>query len=1216
MVTGGVGSMADIDLLRKYLWSGSAAVVVGAGFSCNAERKDKTIPLPPKWSGFINAFAARILGVRGETKAELDSIRQYAEGKTALVLPQEYEALYGRTAMVSVVRSLINDNNLLPHQVHKDLLRLPWADVYTTNYDTLLERAADEINEYDYRTITMPEQIVGSKNPRIVKLHGTWHGSDKDWVVTEEDYRRYPKQYAPFVNMVRQSAMESCLCLIGFSGTDPNFLSWIGWVRDYLGTTQLPIFLILGYTPARAEAQLFKDRNIVAIDIFKVFGARIANGDYHGAFCELFMYLNPDSVQCKVPSVGWWGFNNKDCPNDRKDKLQSLLRQIRDYKILLAGRPVVSHQDREVINLCEEWSHVVVDSIDDLDVEDRAEALELVEWVRSLGMRPMPDILYTAYLRKIKDEQYKKEIKSDLIFLKLALWREARERHDVELWDDLDTYFDNCSAIERSELLYERVLWRMAELDISKVAEIMQDWKPIEKSEEWQIKYASCLVRMGEYQDAMIEALSALRSIRTKVPRGRRIDSKYYLYLEGIALFIVRSLVWSGKVDGDIDTLAIQKRLDFLSGVGCDPRVEIEYFDLVFDREFKPIARKTTRRRFDETITTNHLGSGYVPLQGRVTYEFVRYTEKTGLCKASSQFLPLDDCNEMRRCVNFLKWYTYLYPGRVQSLHWLIASASVKDQLIEVAYGQSALARISSDQAESVVKEILSSLREFGKLDAAHGFFSARVKIALFYLEVLSRFVSRVGDEKLKGEILDVGLKFVDDKPSEFRFEFADIKKNFLRRVIETLSPQSIVSRLPVILGAFSRTGWPWSVGWTDVVGWLPQKRQLCRTFVSAAVNYIVDGQLRELAIGGDPAGVKDAVHKLAPLENMGLFSSAQQRVYAKRLLDICITDKVLDDTLTCSYVTTLIGDVLGSRKSSQVLNEMVWRHLSNSCDWTSSQESARRLNFYQDLIRILGVDKRSGHVKLRDDIVDKLREKLFDDISINLRQGEYLAKLPSEGMIANPRRVLMKLDRVMAEVVLPRMDQPLRRKTRTRIESDNRIDVGTFPLTDMMLSIYEGESVLILDKFFNINLFDEADLGRNAIEAMGRLSYFLRKNDSAREDIVRALVSIIRHRTDESVIAACYSLAAHIRQNPAMLSNLQEIDMWRLSTQTQPYASSRFPDDKLVEYRCAAAFLAGVVCALSEKHKGVYKSFLVDGGEFYQVIQSWNAGVEFAKIK
>lgn len=35
MAIDGVGSMADVNLLRKYLWSGSAVVIVGAGIAAD-----------------------------------------------------------------------------------------------------------------------------------------------------------------------------------------------------------------------------------------------------------------------------------------------------------------------------------------------------------------------------------------------------------------------------------------------------------------------------------------------------------------------------------------------------------------------------------------------------------------------------------------------------------------------------------------------------------------------------------------------------------------------------------------------------------------------------------------------------------------------------------------------------------------------------------------------------------------------------------------------------------------------------------------------------------------------------------------------------------------------------------------------------------------------------------------------------------------------------
>ena len=94
------------------------------------------------------------------------------------------------------------------------------------------------------------DHISSAAAPRIIKLHGTVPGSEYcPLIVTEEDYRTYPTKFAPFVNTVQQLMMETALLLIGFSGDDPNFLSWSGWVRDNLGGSAPKIYLLIHESP-------------------------------------------------------------------------------------------------------------------------------------------------------------------------------------------------------------------------------------------------------------------------------------------------------------------------------------------------------------------------------------------------------------------------------------------------------------------------------------------------------------------------------------------------------------------------------------------------------------------------------------------------------------------------------------------------------------------------------------------------------------------------------------------------------------------------------------------------------------------------------------------------------------------------------------------------------------------------------------------------------
>lgn len=99
--------------------------------------------------------------------------------------------------------------------------------------------------EGKYQQITDAYQIsLTDTCKNIYKLHGNLriggvpYGFDGDkhmqYVITKEDYDNYPKKHDAFVSLMRISLLKGCLCLIGFSGDDPNFLAWIDWVKDIL----------------------------------------------------------------------------------------------------------------------------------------------------------------------------------------------------------------------------------------------------------------------------------------------------------------------------------------------------------------------------------------------------------------------------------------------------------------------------------------------------------------------------------------------------------------------------------------------------------------------------------------------------------------------------------------------------------------------------------------------------------------------------------------------------------------------------------------------------------------------------------------------------------------------------------------------------------------------------------------------------------------------
>lgn len=246
---------AALKKLASALWQQDksyhgAAVMVGAGFSRSAALTGNATRKMPLWSDFS-----------GKLSTELAS-----KSMDPLSLAEEYCAYFGKQALHDLIKKEVNDTAWTPGELHKSLLELPWSDVLTTNWDTLLERASSEVHKPIYNIVTKQEDLSSARSPRIVKLHGTIDIT-KDLIFTQEDFRKYPQQNAAFVNFSRQVFIENELCLIGFSGDDPNFRQWTGWVRDHLATHSRRIYLVGALRLNAAKRKYLESINVAPIDL-------------------------------------------------------------------------------------------------------------------------------------------------------------------------------------------------------------------------------------------------------------------------------------------------------------------------------------------------------------------------------------------------------------------------------------------------------------------------------------------------------------------------------------------------------------------------------------------------------------------------------------------------------------------------------------------------------------------------------------------------------------------------------------------------------------------------------------------------------------------------------------------------------------------------------------------------------------------------------------
>src|SRR5690554_1985146 len=124
---------------------GGVAVLVGAGFSRAAAKVVADVAKPPLW----HHLAKDMQGALGGGASD-----------DPLQLAEEYKAYFGLNALKELISAKVVDAAYAPGPLYEELLTLPWADVLTTNWDTLLERAAAKVHSPVYSVVLQQSDLA------------------------------------------------------------------------------------------------------------------------------------------------------------------------------------------------------------------------------------------------------------------------------------------------------------------------------------------------------------------------------------------------------------------------------------------------------------------------------------------------------------------------------------------------------------------------------------------------------------------------------------------------------------------------------------------------------------------------------------------------------------------------------------------------------------------------------------------------------------------------------------------------------------------------------------------------------------------------------------------------------------------------------------------------------------------------------------------------
>jgi hypothetical protein len=699
--------------LARALWrNGSvrgASILVGAGLSKNAERVGDDTPEPPLWWELLDEMVERLYP-HDKKRAPSDPLR----------IAEQYRTYFGQAGLDDFLRTRFPDKSWSPGPLHGALLDLPWSDVLTTNWDTLLERAAaEDLTDYAYEVVRTEADLTYARSPRIVKLHGTI-GDSGPLIFAEEDYRTYPANYAAFVNFARQVFIENELCLIGFSGDDPNFLQWAGWVRDHLGGSARRIYLVGNLRLERATRRYLEAHNIAPIDLAP-FVTGLSPKLQHAAATRLFL----DELRKAKPPLGheWKLTPNNLFPMHQAgadahqrvhkdaefaaDLLRKTIPLYRADRENYPGWLVCPFRLRQSIAYAADAHWLVRKPVLDLlEPKLRAEALFEILWRRTIAFVPL-DIPLAAALAEIVNDK-STEIDPDLRpEFALALMRDARVSHDedgLKRWAAVIEARTNPDAAIRQEVEYQWCLRGRDRMDFPMLTARLR--KITSGEPAWKLRRAALHAELGEHA----QAIKLIKEATLDLERRHRLDRN--------SLVVKSHLAWASWMSGASDAWNFVKAprppRNFKE-LDIDPRSEIEYID-------NSAARMEEKRREEEVAIqpafepghyregskTIHLGSD----PGiNLLYELDQLIERVGLpfrinrvdiC-ARTAVAVAEEAHQFNS-----EWYIWLCRG----LH------SHFDKAFERFFGRIAIARIP-DEATSTLLSIV---------DAAVVFWAQRLK--------------------------------------------------------------------------------------------------------------------------------------------------------------------------------------------------------------------------------------------------------------------------------------------------------------------------------------------------------------------------------------------------------------------------------------------------------------------------------------------------------
>lgn len=1186
--------------IREKLWSGHASVMVGSGFSLNADRASNLVPLPPSWSGLAARFAKKLYPESTESDIEKITGRKHA-----LQLAQEFETLFQRTALNDFIKNAISDNNLIPTSLFTQLLELPWNDVFTTNYDTLLERAAKGVLGRKYDVVCSCQDLALSENPRIVKLHGSLQTMATPLIVTEEDYRTYPLKFAPFVNTVQQALMENSLCLIGFSGTDPNFLSWLGWVRDNLGEAMPPVYLFCVSPIPNVERDVFRAKNVIPIDLSDL--DKRTNEDSGARLRNLFEYLKEGPEKSGEWTVALdSSVSNGHSRSLTVDQIKKMERRRQAYPRWL----VMPAKYRD--SLCRldiEWFAIA--DLEQLPTPWDLKGLYELNWSREKCLLPLLDItVYQTILDRYhlfepgvelseNSEHGNKELRQMWLDLAFAVYRHHREKGNTDEWAKWDKLIasavkDDITSLNR--LAYERVMMAFVRLELGQVTESMKHWDEIERPPYWSVKHAAILCELGEDTKGVAELENTLNKIRPLIPKGRIKNDYELLSLEGVILCILNMAYWDGQPAKN-DTMAIEsrkirQRLRELATFQCSPLEEADRFQILMSAQEIPDFGRCTRRVFDITNVSISVKNG-LPKSMKTAYQCARFYEESCLPLYVGMFITsLTDA--LHGCISRL---APVAPTWAFALFCRLGAKNGVDEELFFSQRHLSMTPLAEIQrtAENAIRQVRHLLEECPDLQFKNGrnYHSTAINVLL---EILSRLSFKVSDKTLE-EIFDVGVMVLKSMAPGWNNVVINLFDKFFKRLVRSMNGSLLFRKMPDLLYLASPiVAQRYSHFWRN-----PFEEMEWHGFMASPNNCSpelvtqIDGVIEQVK-SEQRQTRSHAFVILDRLHNLGILSERQLCQFGRNILlhmgerGLPDFDRVFPHGYLLYLAPVLERVIIEERVRNEYLKFDFKIHLRTATGWVFSDEHFE--DIVHSMLETMSIlaprpERRISLNAIEAKMLFHALEAGINATSKEVQEAPAVSLFPEHDAREVFKKSIGWYDRVLGEVIIPHLADKTLEEAKTWVERMNH--QVRFPVSDLALHRKDPEQLARIAQDIVVSMSSE-----NNQEFSLYLQTYVNWCQLATQgvistpspEILRGLINVIAMRTGRTFKMACRVLGQIAKDvcfttvdENILMENLERL----LKLTTFEDETSRFPLEERLDFRVTVAKLSGRLYHLYE---------------------------------